>query len=94
MKINRHDLLVLYTVNWINKCIELNLLPEGCMFFEGQHITMKLNDRKTRRALKKFNPSNSEVIKTFMQMVKEGLIDEDVCNGFLKNNYPSFLETN
>ena len=94
MKINRDDLLLLYTLNWINECIKSNLLPKGCVFFEGEYVMMKFNNRKVKRQLKGFNPSNAEVIKTFMGMIKEGLIDEEICNDFLKNNYPSFLEVN
>ena len=93
-KLNRQGLLVLYTLRWIDKCVKLKLLPKGCITIEGQTVKVNLNERKTKKILKNFNPSIEEIVATFMGMAGEGIVDVEVCNDFIKNNYPSFLENN
>tara|TARA_R100000664_G_C2754436_1_gene142042 strand:+ start:115 stop:399 length:285 start_codon:yes stop_codon:yes gene_type:complete len=94
MKINRHEKLVLYTLKWIDKCINLNLLPGDCLSHEGQAIKVKFNKRKVEKALKNFNPSNEEMLVMFFLMVDEGIVNESACNNFIENCYPSFLDRN
>jgi hypothetical protein len=87
MKISKNDKLILHTIQIIQDLIDKKLLPRK-IFKKG----LKINTKKSKRALEGFNPTQNETIATLHGLISSGIVDLDEMKKYIKFMPDDFLK--